>query len=107
MQVFVLISVLFLNLILIISMLSSKTVSEYDNHLFHDFAKWDHTECFLLHHTVHFFSGFILLPLGQLKSFAKSSLLLSDPIVLNACGEWVSLIIWDFRASSVFTAHQP
>ena len=61
----------------------------------------------MYHQTVHFFSGFILLPLGQLKSFAKSSLLLSGPIVLNACGEWVSLIIWDFRASSVFTAHQP
>ena len=60
----------------------------------------------LHHQTVHFFSGFIWLPLGQLKSFAKSSLLLSGPIILNAPGEWVSVRIWAFLASSVFTAHQ-
>ena len=99
------ISVLWLNLILIISMLSSNTVSEYDNHLFHDFAKWDHTERFLLHHTVHFFSGFIPLPLGQLKSLEKSTLLERDPRMRNSPGECAPVLICCFKAPSRHFAH--
>ena len=55
----------------------------------------------LHHHTLHFFSGFMLLPFGQLKSFAKSSLLLIRPMFLNSPGEWVSARILIFSISSL------
>ena len=73
--------------------------------LFYDFAKWDHTERFLLHHTVHFFSGFIPLPLGQLKSLAKSTLLERDPRIRNSPGECAPVLICCFKAPSRHFAH--
>ena len=57
------------------------------------------------HHTPHFFSGFMLLPFGQLKSFAKSSLLLILPMFLNSPGEWVSVRIRFFSTSSLNLPH--
>jgi len=41
---------------------------------------------FCCYQTEHFISGFILLPIGQLKSLAKYSLLLAGPIILNSPG---------------------
>lgn len=37
--------------------------------------------------TSHFFTGFIIDPSGQLKSFAKSRILLSGPSTRNCAGE--------------------
>ena len=56
--------------------------------------------------TEHFFSGFIGLPFGQLKSFAKSSLFDSDPKIRNPPGECAPVLICFLYAPSRYFEHQ-
>ena len=56
--------------------------------------------------TLHFLSGFILLPMGHLKSLAKSSLFLRGPLILNSFGEWAPVRTWFLSFSSRYTEHQ-
>ena len=60
----------------------------------------------IIHHTEHFFSGFIKLPFGQLKSLANSSLLDNDPIMRNSPGECAPVLICFFNEPSRHFAHQ-
>ena len=46
------------------------------------------------YHTLHFFSGFMGDPNGQLKSLAKSSLFDKDPRILYLPGECAPVSIW-------------
>ena len=47
------------------------------------------------YHTLHFFSGFMGDPTGQLKSLAKSSLFDMGPRILYLPGECAPVSIWD------------
>ena len=60
----------------------------------------------IIHHTEHFFSGFIKLPFLQLKSLANSSLLDNDPIMRNSPGECAPVLICFFKEPSRHFAHQ-
>ncbi len=59
-----------------------------------------------IYHTEHFFSGFILLPKGQLKSFAKFSLLDKVPVTRNRSGAWAPVKICCLRFSVRDLEHQ-
>ena len=69
---------------------------------------WHHSIKWLQGHyqTEHFFSGFIGVPFAQLKSFAKSSLFDSEPIVRKPPGEWAPVLICFLYAPSRYFEHQ-
>ena len=48
----------------------------------------------LLHHTLHFFSGFIPWPAGQLKASENSFIFDSEPITLNKNNSQYLTVIW-------------
>ena len=58
------------------------------------------------YHTVHFFSGFMGEPIGQLQSFENSSALDKGPTTLKCGGEWGPLRIFDFKLASLYFEHQ-
>jgi len=59
-----------------------------------------------IYHTVHFFSGFILEPTGQLKSCENSSMFDNGPRTRNSPGLWKPVVIRSFNASGRYLLHQ-
>ena len=55
---------------------------------------------------MHFFSGFMGEPIGQLQSFENSSALDKGPTTLKCGGEWGPLRILDFKLASLYFEHQ-
>ena len=59
------------------------------------------------YHTLHFFSGFMPDPKGQLKSLAKCSMLERGPRILYFPGEWGAVSIALLSEVSRYLMHQP
>lgn len=57
------------------------------------------------YHIIHFSSGFIGVPIGQLNTFENSSKLLNGPFTLYCDGACKSFSICNLRDSSVLEEH--